>query len=159
MTVTPEMFRTVMGRFVTGVTVVTTRDELGQPYGVTVNSFTSLSLEPLLILVCLAKRSSGLSCFETEGRFAVNILADDQQHASVFFSSPGTLRSDFPYEPGRSGLPLIRGSLARMECDLVEAFPGGDHKILVGRVLSAECDDADKGPLLYFRGEYARLRG
>lgn len=157
MEMTPDLFRTVMGSFATGVTVVTTQEPGGHPYGVTVNSFTSLSLDPLLILICLDVQLSGLEHFEQSGRFAVNILSEDQAEESVFFSQHGTDRSDFTYVQGEAGLPLLRGCLARLTCELVESYAAGDHKILIGKVVWAERRRPSGRPLVFYDGRYTRL--
>jgi flavin reductase (DIM6/NTAB) family NADH-FMN oxidoreductase RutF len=152
-------FRKVMQLFPTGVTVVTTRSADGDPYGLTVNSFTSVSLDPLLILVCLDNLLSGLEEFQATQKFAVNILAEDQEDLSVHFSTPGSDRTLPVYAFSSSGMPLIQGALASLECSTDGTFPGGDHTIFVGRVEMLHLsDDIDqKGPLVYYLGRYGRL--
>lgn len=159
MKVSPQTFRAVMGTFATGVTVVTTVDGSGAPYGVTVNSFTSVSLNPLLILVCLDNRLTGLGCFMETGRFAVHILGDDQEAVSTFFASRGSDRSRMIDRFSKFGLPVIEGCLARLECRLTDTLPGGDHTILMAEVESAQVAEDLKGrsPLLFFRSRYRRL--
>lgn len=145
-----------MRNYATGVTVVTTRDPEGSPYGATVNAFTSLSIDPLLVLVCLDRNLSGLNLFQQFGRMGINILAEGQEEASVFFSQPNTNRARFDYVQGNGGLPLLADCLARLECDIVESYPGGDHEILVGRVTGAVLC-SDRKPLVYYAGGYARI--
>lgn len=157
MEMSPDSFRTVMGLFATGVTVVTTEGWDGHPYGVTVNSFSSLSLDPLLVLICLDVKLSGLEHFERAGRFAVNILSEDQAEESAFFSQHGTNRSDFSYVRGQMGLPLLKGCLARLVCELVDSHPAGDHKILIGKVVFAERRRPEGKPLVFYDGRYTRL--
>lgn len=158
MSISPVKFREVMGNFATGITVVTTRDER-TPYGITVNSFTSVSLEPPLILICLDLNVSALEIFKKVGRFAVNILAADQEEASRFFATRGSDRSQWPYGQGETGLPILKDCLGVLECELEQAVPGGDHVILLGKVLGVDVAAPEKTPkpLLYFRGRYARL--
>lgn len=155
--VDPSTFRKVMGSFATGVTVVTTRGAEG-PYGVTVNSFTSVSLKPPLVLVCLDNRLSGLNIFQLSGNFGVSILSDGQQDISRRFSTRGADRSSELYETGQMGIPLLRDSLARLECRVMAEYPAGDHTILVGKVMTAEVRQR-KGerPLVFFRGRYRRM--
>jgi flavin reductase (DIM6/NTAB) family NADH-FMN oxidoreductase RutF len=155
--VTPEEFREVMGRFATGVTIVTIEDEDGKPYGLTVNSFTSVSMNPPLVLVCLDNRLSGLANFKESDRFGVNILAEGQADLSDYFAQAGTDRSQGHYVKGETGVPLLEGVLARMECRIVSLYPGGDHTIVLGEVKGSEVLQPDKGPLLYHGGRYRRL--
>ena len=158
MTVNSAKFRQVMGNFPTGVTVVTTMGEDDQPYGVTVNSFTSVSLDPLLVLVCLDNQLSGLESFQSSRRFAVNILSEDQEDISNYFATSGTDRSQDFYVEGKTGAPLLKGAVATLECELVEMLPAGDHTIFLGEVRSAEIEETNqKNPLLFFRGHYERL--
>lgn len=157
MPVTPEELREVMGRFATGVTIVTTEDKEGKPYGLTVNSFTSVSMTPPLVLVCLDNQLSGLANFKESGRFGVNILAEGQTDLSDFFALAGTDRSQGHYVTGETGVPLLEGVLARMECEIVSLSPGGDHTIVLGEVKGAEVLQPDKGPLLYHGGRYKKL--
>ncbi len=158
MTINSAKFRQIMGSFPTGVTVVTTMGEDDQPYGVTVNSFTSVSMNPLLVLVCLNNQLSGLVSFQSNQRFAVNILSEDQEDISNHFATKGTDRSQDFYVRGKTGVPLLKGVVATLECEVVEMFPGGDHTIFLGEVRSAKIEEADqKNPLLFFRGHYERL--
>ena len=159
MTVSPADFRNVVGNFATGVTVVTTQTQDGSPYGLTVNSFTSVSLDPILILVCLDNRLSGLDAFSENGKFAVNILSEDQNNICEHFATRGTDRSDADYATGETGVPVLNGTIARLECKVTAIHPGGDHKVLLGEVRSAEvaAGREDDAPLLFFRGRYHQL--
>lgn len=159
MTVTPPLFREVMGTFATGVTVVTTSGESGTPYGVTVNSFTSVSLRPPLILVCLDNRLSGLGHFRAGARFAVNILGEDQREISDRFATRGSDRSQGIDKSSPGATPFIPNALARLECRLSECHAGGDHTILLAEVEAVHlAPDAHlRGPLLYHRGRYRTL--
>lgn len=149
------LFRQVMGRFATGVTIVTTAHE-GRLAGLTVSSFTSLSLRPTLVLVCIDRKAGSHDVLAAAGRFAINVLAEGQEYLSRRFASdeaakftPGT------FELSADGLPLLTGALAQIECALHSALPGGDHTIYVGEVLAARCFDGR--PLLYYRSGYHTL--
>jgi flavin reductase (DIM6/NTAB) family NADH-FMN oxidoreductase RutF len=155
--VTSDKFRQVMGNFATGITVVTTLDKAGKPYGLTVNSFTSVSLDPVLVLVCLDNRLSGLQAFTDSKRFGVSVLSDNQEDLSRMFAKKDSERPATVYFEGKLGMPLLRNSLAIMECETVAIHAAGDHQIFVGRVENADVlDDATKA-LMYFRGKYQRL--
>ncbi len=151
-----DEFRRVMGNFATGITVVTTRDTEGQPCGVTVNSFTSVSLEPLLVLVCFDKRLSSLQAFKDSERFGISMLSKDQEDLSRMFAKREAERPLSLYFEGRLGMPLLRNSMAVMECETKDIYPGGDHLIFLAEVKYAEVLHAEE-PLLYFRGKYRTL--
>jgi flavin reductase (DIM6/NTAB) family NADH-FMN oxidoreductase RutF len=151
--VTSDLFRQVMGNFATGITVVTTRDAQKKPYGLTVNSFTSVSLDPILVLVCLDNRLSGLQAFKDSKHFGVSILSEHQEDISRMFAKKDSERSPSIYFEGQLGVPLLRNSIAVMECHTVKIYEGGDHQIFLGQVESAEVLQKDH-PLLYFRGQY-----
>ena len=157
--VTSEKFREVMGNFVTGITVVTTRGTDGQVYGLTVNSFTSVSLDPLLVLVCFDNRLSSLHHFRQSKKFGVSILSEHQEDLSRIFAKKDSVRPPEIYFEGSEGQPLLRAALAYLECETVDTYPGGDHQIFLGKVLTANALEAKSGvkPLMYFRGKYQRL--
>lgn len=149
--------RDALGLFATGVTIVTTYDADGKPVGLTANSFTSVSLDPPLLLVCIANGARCLPCFEANDRFAVNVLQIGQQPASDRFARRGEDRfAETPWEKGEFGSPVLTGSLTSFECKRHEMHEGGDHVILVGEVLKAQFEPR-RDPLLYFRGKYRRL--
>lgn len=149
------LFRQVMGRFATGVTVVTTATE-SRLAGLTVSSFTSLSLRPTLVLVCVDNRASSHDSIVEAGQFAVNILAKGQEYVSRRFASDASEKfTAGTYELSERGLPLLAGALAHIECRLHSTLPGGDHAIFVGEVLSAHCSEGK--PLLYYRSGYHSL--
>ena len=156
MPVSKDEFRAALGRFVSGVTVVTTMSDDNRPAGITVSAFSSVSLEPPLVLVCIDKRAS-LHNHLSEGRhFAVNILADHQEGISKRFASRNENRFEGGvYRCGLQGAPLLEGALAYIECRVVHVYPGGDHTIIVGEVESTSV--ADQKPLAYFRGNYGSL--
>ena len=145
-----------MGNFATGITVVTTVDKLGKPYGLTVNSFTSVSLDPVLVLVCLDNGLSGLQAFTDSKRFGVSMLSEGQEDLSRMFAKKDSEPPSSIYFEGKLGMPLLRNSLAIMECETIAMHPAGDHAIFVGQVEHADVLEAGK-PLLYFQGKYQRL--
>ncbi len=149
--------RDALGCFATGVTVVTAMTPEGVPIGLTANSFTSVSLDPPLLLVCIARSASCAAALETAQHFAVNVLHIGQQPTSVCFAKKGESRfASTAWEAGEYGTPVIHGSLSTFECERHATHDGGDHVILVGRVVRA-CFDPRRDPLLYFRGKYRRL--
>jgi flavin reductase (DIM6/NTAB) family NADH-FMN oxidoreductase RutF len=157
----PDRFRHVMGHFATGISVVTTFDG-DRPQGITVNAFSSVSLEPALVMVALDRQRFITPMVRRAGRYAVSILGSDQQALSDRFAhapvSPG--REDFcgaAWHPGPTGLPLIDGSIATLECTVVETFSAGDHDLFIGRVDSLDQDREGEAPLLYFRRHYLRI--
>ncbi|HXI46673.1 MAG TPA: flavin reductase family protein [Candidatus Acidoferrales bacterium] len=161
MDIDSESFRDVMGRFATGISVITTLDEAGGPAGITVSAMSSVSLEPPLVMVALARRRFITPLVDATGRFAVNVLRHDQQALSDCFAhapvSPG--REEFcgaTWHPGPTGLPLLDGILASLECTVVQTFAVGDHELFIGQVDSLAVDGAGD-PLLYFRRQYLRV--
>ena len=149
--------RDALGSFATGVTVVTCLDEAGRPAGLTANSFTSVSLDPPLLLVCLHKKAASAPALLAAEHFAVNVLQTGQQPASIRFSTRFEDRfGPNDWSPGEWGAPLLRESLGVFECERYAVHEGGDHDILVGRVVRASFDP-NMDPLLYFRGRYRRL--
>jgi flavin reductase (DIM6/NTAB) family NADH-FMN oxidoreductase RutF len=154
--VTSDQFRQVMGSFATGITVVTTRDKEGKPYGLTVNSFTSVSLNPVLVLVCLDLRLSGLQSFRDSRHFGVSILSEHQEDISRIFAKKDAERPVEIFFEGKLGMPLLKNALAIMECQTVKVYEGGDHLIFLGEVDNAEVIQPDH-PLLYFRGKYRKV--
>jgi flavin reductase (DIM6/NTAB) family NADH-FMN oxidoreductase RutF len=153
----PRTLRDALGCFATGVTVVTCLDENDRPAGLTVNSFTSVSLDPPLLLVCLAKTAVSASALTSAPFFAINVLQTGQQPASIRFSTRDEDRfGTTPWSCGEAGAPILEESLGVFECERFAVYDGGDHHILVGRVVKASFD-AGLDPLLYFRGRYRRL--
>ena len=149
--------RDALGCFATGVTIVTARDAGGAPVGLTANSFTSLSLDPPLLLVCIANGSGSAATLRGAAHFAVNVLQIGQQPVSSRFATQGADRfAHTDWVPGETGVPLIAGSLAAFVCAREAVHAGGDHFILVGRVARARFEP-HRDPLLYFRGRYRRL--
>ncbi|MGN6058037.1 MAG: flavin reductase family protein [Sphingomicrobium sp.] len=151
----PRTLRDALGCFATGVTVVTCLND-GVPAGLTVNSFTSVSLDPPLLLVCIAKAASAGALIRAS-HFAINVLQTGQQPASIRFSTRDEDRfGATKWACGEAGAPILEESLGVFECERFAVYDGGDHHILVGRVEKASFD-ASLDPLLYFRGRYRRL--
>lgn len=153
----PREYRNVIGRFATGVTVVTW-DDGEHRRGMTANAVASLSLDPLLLLVCVDRKVSAHSQLESAQAFAVNILAVDQIPVSMAFAQHGLEdMADVPYHLGTTGSPLIEGALAWLECAITERLPGGDHTIMVGRLVDFALARPEAEPLLYYGGDYVSL--
>jgi flavin reductase (DIM6/NTAB) family NADH-FMN oxidoreductase RutF len=157
---TPAEFRIACGQFATGVTVLTVERAQRKVHGMTANSLTSVSLHPLLILICVDQRAQFLPMVLEKKRFGVNVLKDDQQPISIYFAQ----REEKPaieaqlgirYRWTESGIPLLEGALVHLACNVVASHVAGDHTIFLGEVESAEVFDGE--PLLYFRGGYRRL--
>jgi flavin reductase ActVB len=156
MALTPTEFRTALRCFAAGVTVVTTRDQDGRPSGLTASAFTSVSLDPPLVLVCVDHAATAHPDFRAHGWFAVNVLRREQETLSrQFAESGGDKFQDVPFHEGRTGLPLLDGALAALECEVVDAHEAGDHTIFIGRVEAATISGGR--PLVYFHGGYHGL--
>lgn len=159
-TLNPALFRRVAGAFTTGVTIITVERGPGRVHGMTANSFTSVSLEPLLVLVCVSHDARLLSFLKTQRRFGVSILRQGQQALSEHFAK-GEQTPEVEEQLGirfqwtESGVPLLEGALAHLACNLVAEHPAGDHTIFLGEVESMACHDGE--PLLFHRGQYRRL--
>ncbi len=155
-----KTFRRALGCFATGITVITVAagDDGSEPLGVTINSFASVSLEPPLVLFCLGRASRVYRGFTTGRAFAVNVLAEDQGPLSMHFASSDQQRRWIGVAISRheDGIPLLAGCLAHLHCATEAIHHGGDHAIVVGRVLSLDWR-ADGHPLLYVRGRYGRV--
>jgi flavin reductase (DIM6/NTAB) family NADH-FMN oxidoreductase RutF len=157
----PDDFRRVLGHFASGVTVVTTWDGQGQPAGLTANAVTAVSLNPPLVLVCVAQTAQCYPAFHAHGKFAINVLHTEHELLARRFASTGSGAEKFEgtdYRQGLLGLPILKDALAELECTIIHAYPGGDHTIFVGRVDAADCrGDAGLEPLLFYRGRFNRL--
>ena len=157
MTIDAALFRQALSYFASGVTIVTTFYE-NTPYGLTVSSFTSVSLEPRLVLVCLDKHTRNYTALTASGVVGINILAANQQQLSQHFA--GRNKDDWSaieYSPGTHQVPLLTGALVQLECRVAELLPGGDHTIVVGEILEAHIPAEQTAPLLYYRGAYQQL--
>ncbi|MCR9220719.1 MAG: flavin reductase family protein [Alphaproteobacteria bacterium] len=157
--VTEAAFKAACGRYATGVSIVTGLGPDGRKEGLTVNSFTSLSLDPPLVLFCLDKQAGSFEAFAAVERFAVNVLSEDQADVSTHFAKPG-VRDKFAgvaHDVDADGLPMLSAALARIACDVEARHEGGDHIILVGRVRRIDLGDEAGRPLVYFRGRYGKF--
>ncbi|WP_115935463.1 flavin reductase family protein [Aestuariispira insulae] len=151
-------FRSACGQFATGVCVVTGMLDNKSPVGVTINSFSSVSLEPPLVLFCLDKNALSFDAFSIASRFAVNILAEDQQALSNNFARQSDDKfADIDYQVTEEGVPVLENCLTVMECRMYAVHDGGDHQIIVGEVSRIRKQREDARPLLYFRGGYNAL--
>ena len=149
--------RDAMGCFATGITIVTANAPDGTPIGLTANSFTSVSLDPPLLLVCIANSAGSAPALRQAETFGVNVLQTSQQAASNRFAGKGEDRfAATAWAPGETGVPLLDGSLVSFECKRFEVHESGDHFLLVGEVVRAQFEPR-RDPLLYFRGKYRRL--
>ncbi|NKB20896.1 MAG: flavin reductase [Alphaproteobacteria bacterium] len=155
MTIDPREFRNTVGCFATGITVITTLDTDGAPIGLTANSFTSVSLDPPMVLFCLDRKVASFEAFAVGKPFAVNILAVDQMDVSNRFAKSGADKWDgFEYDTNQDGVPMLPGSLANLECRGDSIMDGGDHVIVIGEVERFASAGEDTKPLLYYRGGY-----
>src|SRR5208283_4147154 len=151
-----EEFKRACGRFPTGITIATVRDTQGTPHGLTVNSFTSVSLDPPLISICLGHAVSLIETFRAASYFGINVLAENQQAISERFARKGYDRFEgIEWESGANGVPLIAGVLAAMECCTMERIRAGDHDIFLARMVTARVGHGK--PLVYFASAYRRL--
>jgi flavin reductase (DIM6/NTAB) family NADH-FMN oxidoreductase RutF len=149
-------FRRVLGHFATGVTILTTCDNDARPTGLTASAFSSVSLDPPLVLICVDHKSQSYPALKERGCFAVNILSAEQQVISRRCASSRLDKFDeVPHKISDLGLPLIDGAIAQLECTTVSMHVEGDHTIFVGRVERARAQSGE--PLLYFRGQYQQL--
>src|ERR1700722_19648006 len=157
--VSSSEFRQAMGHFATGVTVVTSVDEDGEPVGTTASAVSSLSLNPPLVLVCFDLGSLTLRAIRGHGAFVVNVLAAPQQHLSATFARRGLAAAwdGVRHRPGPTGSPRLHGVLATLECTVEHRLPGGGPEIVVGRVRDVETSAAEAPPLVFWRGRYAAL--
>jgi 3-hydroxy-9,10-secoandrosta-1,3,5(10)-triene-9,17-dione monooxygenase reductase component len=148
--------RRAMGCFATGVTVITTRDQAGRPFGLTANAVTSLSLVPPLLLICVDRKAETFPHFFDSKIFVLNILAEDQEEVSRRFASSGGEKfAGLDYRLGKLGTPVLSGTLGHIECRIIETIEGGDHVIHIGEVDEVEWREGR--PLLFYRGKYGRL--
>jgi len=160
MTIDPREFRNTVGCFATGITVITTLDENGNPVGFTANSFTSLSLDPPLVLFCLDRKVTSFEAFAADRPFAVNILSSGQTEVSQRFATSGPEKWDgFEFESWMTGCPIVPGCLANLECTIESIHDGGDHVIVIGRTVALRRADSPTGALLYYKGGYAEIDG
>jgi flavin reductase (DIM6/NTAB) family NADH-FMN oxidoreductase RutF len=155
--VTPQEFRAALGRFCSGLTVITVETAEGEVHGMTASSFCSVSLQPPLVLVCIEHLAETYRHVRQRGRFGVSILKHDQEALSEFFADPGrdpdaARRLGISYKQMKSGLVVLADALAHLDCLVVQAHIAGDHTVFVGEV--KEVSISEGSPLLYFRGRY-----
>ncbi len=154
--VTGAEFRRACGRFATGVTIATVPDASGAPHGLTVSSFTSVSLDPPLVLICVGHAASSIGLFRNANYFGINVLNEGQRTLSDHFARKGHDRfGAVPWVAGATGVPLIPGSLAQIECAVHHRAEMGDHDIFVGEMIRAHI--AEGNPLIHFAGAYRKL--
>jgi 3-hydroxy-9,10-secoandrosta-1,3,5(10)-triene-9,17-dione monooxygenase reductase component len=152
----PATYRTVLGHFATGVSLITAVDG-EEPVGMACNSFTSVSLDPALVLFCAAKASSTWPRIQSAGKWAANILGEDGEEMCRLFAQKGADRfAHVSYTIGRSGSPILRDALAFVDCETIAEHDAGDHLIVVGKVLELGYQSEGK-PLLFYRGGYGRF--
>lgn len=156
MAIEKNELRRVMGHFATGVTVITSIRSSGELHGLTANAFTSVSLIPPLLLVCIDKKAESYPCFDESKVFTVNVLAADQEALSRRFAVTGGDKFEgVSYKIGANAAPILDGALAYLECRVTQKIDGGDHTIYIGEIEQAETKEGK--PLLFFRGGYREL--
>lgn len=156
MAIDARELRNVMGNFATGVTIITTKNAAGKPFGLTANAFSSLSLDPPLLLICVDKKVDCYACFDESKVFGVNFLSEGQDQLSNRFATKGIEKFEgVSYKLGELGVALLDDALAHIECKVANAYEGGDHTIYVGEIQSATV--LSDRPLLFFRGKYYKL--
>ena len=156
-TIEQHHFRRVCSKYATGITILTVLDSLGAPHGMTVNSFTSVSLSPPLILVCIDRQTPILSHFKPATRFGVNVLHEEQKELSTWFARSGHDRfSGMEWRAGETGVPILPGMLATLECEVTQMVEAGDHVVVIGAALHATWREGQ--PLVYFNSSYQSLR-
>lgn len=149
-------FRRACSRFATGITIATVLDPDGGPQGFTANSFTSVSVDPALILLCIDRRANVLPHFQAAGHFAINVLRVEQKELSMRFAARGEDRfRGVDWRAGTGGVPLLDGALAQFECERRAVWEAGDHLVFLGEVVAARYDEG--APLLYYASEYREL--
>jgi flavin reductase (DIM6/NTAB) family NADH-FMN oxidoreductase RutF len=155
--ISEALFKKVMSKFTTGIAIVTTLDANQQPFGLTINAFSSLSLDPPMVLFCLAKKTRFYSYLNNQSCFTINILADNQKDLSIHFAKPffGDQWDEIDFEFGKNNCPQLKNTLGIIECEKGAIYNGGDHDIILGKVLDLKLTDAQ--PLLYFSGRYCIL--
>ena len=151
-------FRQACARYATGITISTAIASDGTPHGFTANSFTSVSLEPPLVLICIDRKANIIDLFRTAKYFGINVLEASQQELSNRFAGRGQDRFEsVNWNPGSHGVPLLDGALAHFECRLENVIEAGDHDIFIGEIVAGDAGDGK--PLMYYRGKYTGLAG
>lgn len=156
MGITNEEFRRALSRFASGVTVVTLKDKTGTPHGITVSAFSSVSLEPPLVLVCIDNDAGTHRIFHESKRFVVNILSEDQnEHSNQFASSIPDKFLNIHHHEGLEGIPVLKNALVNLECRLVQDFVAGDHTVFIGEIEQVQINEGN--PLVYYQGNYRKI--
>ncbi len=154
--VSADEFRRACGRFATGVTIASVVDGKGLPHGLTVSSFAAVSLDPPLVLICLGHEVTSVEAFRAAKCFGINVLAEDQRGLSERFARKGHDRFDgLEWTPGETGVPLLPGALAQIECEVTQRITAGDHDIFVAEMVSAKVHKGE--PLIHFSSRYRKL--
>ena len=155
-----RLYRDAIGRFATGVTVIAV-DDGREPRGMTANAVTSVSLAPVLLLVCVARSARSHQALADARCFGLSVLAADQRELSDYFARSSADAEEpmggWPYRTGSTGAPILEGALAWFECRVTDWLPGGDHSIVVGEVVDLAIERPDDEPLLFHAGSYRRL--
>ena len=148
-----RIFRSAMGKFATGVTVITTEID-GQAHGMTANAFMSVSLDPKLVVISIGEKAQMLDKIKHSKKFAVNILAANQQELSMIFAGQIKEKIDVSFE-NLGGLPVLKGAVAQVACEVVNEHVEGDHTLFIGKVIDIHLEEEE--PLLFFNGQYRSL--
>ena len=152
----PRELRDVLGCFATGVCVVTTVGDQGRPVGMTINSFSSVSLDPPLILWSIGLNTPSRSAFQRHGSFAINIMGKAAKDTTLNFAKPSDDKfSGVDWHQGHNGIPVLREAMAVLECEMEKQVIAGDHEIFIGRVVRLKASEAE--PLLFHKGKFAEL--
>jgi len=150
--------RDALSRFASGVTVVTALSEDGSIAGLTANAFSSLSLDPPLILVCVGEGSSSRAAFNAAQSFSVHILAEDQKTVAMAFAKSTKNKSDgIPWTLTERGTPMLRDYLVALECERADEFLSGDHAIIIGQIINIKVSNCGRAPMTYYRGKLNSL--
>ena len=156
--VSEEKFKSALSRFASGITIITTADNSGTPVGLTVTAFSSLSLHPPMVLVCIDKNANSYPSMTLKSHFVVNILAEDQEQLSLVFASRSLQDrfSNIRYRRNAHNVPVLDGCLAYLECQVENSYEGGDHTIFVASVVDASTQEGN--PLLYYASRYSHIK-
>lgn len=154
MVIDQALYRDALGRFASGVTVVTAAVGDNEIAGLTASAFSSLSIDPPLVLICVGEKSASRAAFNASPYFAVHILADVQEETALAFARSGEDKANgIPWSPSERGTPMLDDYLVALECERTEEFHGGDHAILIGRIIDIKLSDCNRTPMTYYRGQ------
>lgn len=156
MTISKDEFRNALSKFASGVTVITLKDKDGNSHGITVSAFSSVSLDPPLVLVCIDNNAGSHSAFHESKRFVVNILSEDQEeHSNQFASKIPDKFINIHHHEGLEGIPVLKNAIVNLECRLVNDFTAGDHTIFIGEIERTHINEGK--PLVYYQGNYRKI--